>query len=391
MKILIHDYSGHPFQVELSRELARRGYHVVHAFSCTFQTPQGNLEKSQEDPETFEVLGVMHRGVFEKDSFFKRRKQEIQYGKDLALHIRSWKPDIVISSNAPLDAQLFIQRAAIEIDAQFIFWLQDIYSEAIEWVLKKKIPWFGWVVGRIYRQIEAGLLRRSDRVVAIAEQFKPKLLGRFGVSLDAIEIIENWAPLNEITPQKRDNSWADEHMITDKVRIVYSGTLGYKHYPRLLIEIAANTAAEVYVFSEGKAADFVREEAKTKGLQNLHVRPWVPYKDLPSMLSGADILLAMIEKEAGIFCVPSKVLTYMCVGRPVIASLPRNNLAGQILINREAGLVSEPGDMETTISNAQLLIADSALRAKLGENGRKYAVDTFDISKVANRFEKMFN
>jgi len=30
MRIGIHDFSGHPFQVQLSRELASRGHEVVH-------------------------------------------------------------------------------------------------------------------------------------------------------------------------------------------------------------------------------------------------------------------------------------------------------------------------------------------------------------------------
>ncbi|RYJ01060.1 MAG: glycosyltransferase WbuB, partial [Actinomycetales bacterium] len=33
MKVVVHDFSGHPFQVQLSRELARRGHDVVHS-SC---------------------------------------------------------------------------------------------------------------------------------------------------------------------------------------------------------------------------------------------------------------------------------------------------------------------------------------------------------------------
>jgi hypothetical protein len=36
MRILISDYSGHPFQVQLSRELARRGHGVTHSYSTGF-------------------------------------------------------------------------------------------------------------------------------------------------------------------------------------------------------------------------------------------------------------------------------------------------------------------------------------------------------------------
>ena len=43
LRILVSDYSGHPFQVQLSRELARRGHEVIHSYSAGFQTPKGNL------------------------------------------------------------------------------------------------------------------------------------------------------------------------------------------------------------------------------------------------------------------------------------------------------------------------------------------------------------
>jgi hypothetical protein len=50
MRILVSDYSGHPFQVQLSRELARRGHSVTHTYSAGFQSPKGNLSVGDDDP-----------------------------------------------------------------------------------------------------------------------------------------------------------------------------------------------------------------------------------------------------------------------------------------------------------------------------------------------------
>ena len=38
MRILVHDYAGHPFQVQLSRALAQRGHDVLHAYCASLQT-----------------------------------------------------------------------------------------------------------------------------------------------------------------------------------------------------------------------------------------------------------------------------------------------------------------------------------------------------------------
>ena len=43
LRIAVHDYSGHPFQVQLSRALAERGHEVLHLYSTRFQTPRGPL------------------------------------------------------------------------------------------------------------------------------------------------------------------------------------------------------------------------------------------------------------------------------------------------------------------------------------------------------------
>jgi colanic acid biosynthesis glycosyl transferase WcaI len=52
-RILVHDYSGHPFQAELSRSLARRGHDVLHLSFRQFQTPKGDLVAKPDDPVGF--------------------------------------------------------------------------------------------------------------------------------------------------------------------------------------------------------------------------------------------------------------------------------------------------------------------------------------------------
>ncbi|RMF52223.1 MAG: glycosyltransferase WbuB, partial [Bacteroidetes bacterium] len=53
MRILVHDYAGHPFQVQLSRALARRGHDVLHAYCGSLpNTAHGIMHRLDEDPPT---------------------------------------------------------------------------------------------------------------------------------------------------------------------------------------------------------------------------------------------------------------------------------------------------------------------------------------------------
>lgn len=386
MHILISDYSGHPFQVQLSRELARRGHRVTHLHFAGFQTPKGNLTVQPGDPHGLAIEAITLDKPFAKATFVTRWRQENEVGHRIASRIAALRPDVVISSNAPLDTQRHIQRAARRTGARFVFWLQDIYSRAIGAVVPKKIPLAGHAIAAWYKHLEFAMLRGSDRVVAITEDFRPILIAQ-GIAESRITVIENWAPLDEIPPMPRDSDWAAAYFTDKPLRFVYSGTLGYKHNPHWLLALARTfPQAEVCVTSEGEVADGVAAQAKAEGLANLTVRPWVPFADLPALLGGADVVVAFIEPEAGIYSVPSKILSYLAAGRPVLGAMPRENLAARLLERHQAGLVSACDDTEDFLTKARQLAADPALRRAMGENARSYALRAFDIENIGERF-----
>lgn len=388
MRILIHDYSGHPFQVQLTRELAQRGHEARHVFSAAFQTPKGNLVKHETDPKTFSVIPIILHEEFKKSSFIKRRSQEIEQGILVAREIEKFRPDIVISSNAPLDTQRKIWSKCIALDIPRIFWIQDIYSEAISRFLQAKSPILNATIGAYYRSLEARLLRASNGVIAISAGFLPRLEA-MGVLKQDISVIENWAPLNELPLFDRENEWTNARLIEpDRPRILYSGTLGMKHNPDYLLSLAEHyPEAMVVICSEGPAVDSLKSNPRALNLQNIRFLPWVSFSELPMFLSGGDILVVLLEEDAGLFSVPSKILTYCAMGRSVLGAIPAGNLGAQIIDDNDIGLTSSPGDLNAFIKNAGTLINNPELRRHMGSNGRAYAERAFDIRTIGDHFE----
>ena len=195
--------------------------------------------------------------------------------------------------------------------------------------------------------------------------------------------MENWAPLDEIAylgPKLSPQAGA-------RLAFVYSGTLGYKHNPETLEQLAESLPIDLQVYSEGRAAADLAARAKSRGLSNLSVRPWVPYEQLSQTLGAADVLLAVIEADASVFSVPSKVLTYFCTGRPILASIPGDNLAARTITREGAGIVAPPGDTAAFLAGGRRLVEDAALRSSLGMAGRAYAERAFNIVELTDRFE----
>lgn len=391
MKLLIHDYAGHAFPIQLSRELARRGHTVLHLYAGYNQTPRGELRKREDDPDTFNIRGVFIQKPLQKGALVRRWFQEREYGCSVVNEIRDFKPQIVLSANTPLDAQKAILKEAHRQGASFIFWLQDFIGIATLKILGQKIPMIGSFIGAHYLRMEKRLLNRSDAVIGITEDFTPTLQ-EWGIDSERIHIIPNWALIENIPVLPKRNKWAEEQGIEDEFVFMYTGTLGMKHDPRLLRALADISQGQggnkkVVVVSEGSSAEWLQREAASSGVNGLLVLDFQPVEIYSEVLASADVLIAILEKEAGVFSVPSKILSYLCAGRPLLLSVPRENLAARIVTENKAGIVVDPGDTAALLESAQWLFENPEARRIMGSNARRYAEEHFRIDKIADRFE----
>jgi len=391
-RILINDYCGHPFQVELSRELARRGNEVLHVYSADDQTPKGDLLPRRTDPATFLIEGLSLGKPLQKYNLVRRRQQERAYGELMCRRIDAFRPDVVIGSNNPLEAQNRIGSYCRRRSIPFIFWLQDIHSDAIKSILGQKSATAGALIGTWYEWMEKRLLRNADHVVAIAENFTARL-DSWKITKANISVIENWAPKNKINVMPSSNAWRRAHGLTEKRVALYTGTIGLKHNPNLLLAAAEAFATEsdiqIVVVSEGKYASYVKDEAARGKLGNLTVLPFQPFESYGEVLASGDVLIAMIEPDAASYSVPSKVLSYLCSGRPIVLAADKRNLAATILQRSGAGTVVDPRDTAGFVAAIRHFLRHEADGRLAGASGRQYADKMFDIGLIADRFERI--
>ena len=383
MRILLHDFGGYAFSQDLAAELARKGHEVLYLLSARFRMDRGQVAESP--PQLMFHRVDIGRGARQSMSPV-RWWDERRYGAALGREITTYSPDVVLSANTPLDSQRSALTAAHRAGAAFVFWVQDVYSQAVSSILGRRLGPMGTLVGRRFARLERYLLRSSDGVVAIADDFRP-ILGEWGVPADIITVIENWACLDEVQGGQRGHALTIGGAAGRKV-VLYAGTLGRKHDPRLLLALARELDdVDIIVVAEGAGADWLRSHAGDQA--NLKLLPFQPRESLPDLLSDADVLVALLDRDAGQYSVPSKVLTYLAAGKAILGAIPPENLAARTIIKAGAGRVVSPGDEAGLVRAAQELLEDEGLRRRMGEAGRTYATDNFDISQVASRFEQV--
>jgi colanic acid biosynthesis glycosyl transferase WcaI len=373
--VMINDYAGHPFQIELACEFAGRGHQVHHVWCSNNVTPHGDLESL----ERLTTHPIDTGGTFEKYNLRRRIADELRYGWLSVQVMRRARPGHVVTSNVPLLSLLVIWLGCRVLRSRWTLWLQDIQAG----LAKHSLGGRG-LVARILTALEKFLIRRADVVVAISEEFSAETVA-MGRKPATIVTIENWAPIGDLPMLDKDNEWARRHGLHDRLVLLYSGTLGRKHSPELLLDLAdaVSDSAEVVVVSEGEGASWLAEHPRA----NLTLLPFQPFDELPQVLATGDVLITLLDPQAGMYSVPSKNLTYLCAGRPIICSVPAENASARLIGEQaRAGLVVRPGDSAELAVAAKRLLADPDLRRSLGESARCYAVDTFDIQSIGDRF-----
>jgi len=390
LRILIHDHSGHPFQAELSRELARRGHTVTHSYVSGYVSGKGRLQAEPGETITFEGIGGDK--PIENMRLLDRLKREITRGFELVQHVRRVDPDITMLSNVQIPTLVIFTVAMLVLRRPWVLWHQDVYAVAVRSFTGTKLPKRFAAVAAAFEIAERFCSRRARAIVVISPSFVP-VHERWGTS-EKVTVIPNWAPLDEIFPVERKNDWAVENGLDGVSTLLYSGTLGLKHNPKLLVHLARRVIdlgrpVRLVVVNSGPAIEVIGEEAERLGVP-VTLLPFQPYERLPEVLGSGDVLLVLLDKEAGAFSVPSKTLSYLCAGRPVLGMLPAENLAAD-LIGRADGVVVSPeeAELDAAAAWAAEVLADAGRLERIGHAARGLAEQEFALSGCADRFERL--
>jgi colanic acid biosynthesis glycosyl transferase WcaI len=389
MRILVHDYSGHPFQVELSSELADRGHHVTHSYCAAYVSGKGKLS-SRPPFLTVEPIGVGQ--AISKEQFVKRLFEEVAFGVSLVRQIRRVRPDVSMFSNVPVPTLVVVAMYLMVVRSPWVLWHQDVQAVAIRSFAGEKLPASFRLIAAVIGRFERWCARRAKAVVVIAPSFVD-IHAQWGTA-EKTSVIPNWAPLDEIVPLARDNEWSREHGLSGSTTLLYSGTLGLKHNPALLAELARRVIdlgvdAKLVVVNEGPAEAVVRERAADLHVP-LELLPFQPYERLSEVLASGDVLVVLLDQSAGAFSVPSKTLSYLCAGRPILGLMPGDNLAST-LVTLGGGCVLPPTSesLDEAAKWVASVVSDPTLTAEISDRSRSLAELDFNLASCADKFEKI--
>ncbi|KOV59306.1 glycosyltransferase family 4 protein [Streptomyces sp. MMG1121] len=387
MRIFVHDYSGHPFQAQLSRELARRGHAVVHSTCTAYRSGKGDLES---DVPGLRFVTIGDRTVLKKQAYVRRLFQESLLGMELTQQVRRAKPDVALLSNMPIPTLVVTAAVLKRLGIPWVLWHQDVTAVALKSFAAAEVADAMGIAAKVFGAGEKWAARQASAIVVIADSFV-EVHRQWGTA-GKVTVIPNWAPLDEIVPVARANAWSDEQSLSGVKTLLYAGTLGLKHNPVLLVRLVERLRqrgerVRLVVVNEGPAVPVLERAAAVHGVE-VTLLPFQPYRRLPEVLGTGDVLVVLLEGDAGMFSVPSKTLSYLCAGRPVLGLMPAENLAAELL-HQAGSAVFPPAEssLEDAAGWVQEVLSDPEHAASLGKRSRVLAEREFALEGSASRFE----
>jgi len=385
-----------PLNTELCEYLASRGYQVS-VVTCLPHYPEWQVPPAYRGKlwqrETLGGVAVYRSAIYipAKRTTVRRILYDTSIG--LAAAVRGLlvrDVDLVLATSPPLQAGLagcFLSRLK---KAPLVLQIKDLVPDLAIALGMLRNPW----AIKLARALENYVYRQANNILVISEGFRANLLAK-AVPESKISLIPDWVDTSWIRPDIPQDSFRKTHGLrqTDFL-VLHMGNMSAKQKLDNVVAAAAHLPElrEIQFCFAGDGPEKARLQAyaQSHALANVAFLPLQPRETLPAILSAADVLVLNQSAQVRDTVIPSKLLTYMAAGRPVVAAVNANSEAAQCIHRAGCGPVVEPENPLALAEAIRRLHADRELAARLGRQGRLFAERHFASDRILQSFENLF-
>jgi colanic acid biosynthesis glycosyl transferase WcaI len=391
-----------PFNRELCEYLAGRG-HRVSAVTAFFYYPVWK-KRPEDRGRLFRTDGIggvpVHRCwcyVPATVTTLRRIVHESSFCLMSVLRVLTLpRADVYVVVSPPLALGLFAWIATTLKGSRFIFHVQDLQPDAAVGLgmLKR-----GWLVRALY-----GLERLAYKRAAVVSGISDGMLAAFrakGVPDSRRVMLPNW--LREgfaVTrdPAARAAGRRRFGVADDAMLAIYAGNLGKKQSLEILGEAAKRLAKQnpengganrvrLIIAGDGAGRADLERAIRESGFAGVQLLPLLSDEDYAALLAAADVALITQAAGTGQFFFPSKLLSALAAGLPVVAVADESSELAAAIRDGGFGRTVAPGAAAELVATLEGL-ADSPGTVRMWAS-RTIWVRKFARELVLPRFEEV--
>lgn len=299
-------------------------------------------------------------------------------------------PDIIFIYSPPLFMGIAGWLLALGKKVPFVFGVQDLHPQCYidQGLLKNK------VAISFLENLEKFCYHKASVVTVHSQGNKDHIVKKKGIPEDKIKVLPNWIDTEEMKPLPRDNEFSREHNLNGKFVVGYAGTLGMSQGLMSVVEAAHilrdQKEIEFFIVGDGIEQPKMMKHVNEYGLTNVRFLPMQPKSLYPLVVASSDVGLVTLNKKVLTPVVPSKIISIMAAGRPVLASMPLDGDGPKLIEEAHGGICIEPEEPEKLAEKIIFLAKHKELGEQLGSQGRDYVVKHLSLKRAVEDIEHIF-
>jgi colanic acid biosynthesis glycosyl transferase WcaI len=302
------------------------------------------------------------------------------------------RPDLLIVVSPPLPLGPAAWLLGLLKRCPFLFHVQDMQPDAAVTLGLLKPG----LVSRILYGIEGFTYRRATTVSGITRGML-EMFSRKGVPTEKQMLWPNWiisppAPATNDDPLPPGEFRRLTGCTRDDFLVVYSGNLGKKQGLDIILDAASllrddgMARIRFVIAGEGAAARDLRKRVERENLP-VSLISLQPDPMFRAMLKEADLSLVTQQKGSGALFFPSKLITLLSAGQPVLTVADEESELAKAVVSGGFGRNVLPDDHTAFAEAIRELAAARGDLPSLGEAGRQW-VNQFSRDTVLERFTR---
>jgi len=369
---------------EFARRWVRTGHKVTvitgHFDIGGLELGNGLIQKQTIEGINIVVVGTKYSN---KQSYLRRIMSFLVFVFfSIYVGLRIKSVDLVYATSTPLTVGITAMAIKWLRRKTFVFEVRDQWPEVPEelGIIKNKflikiLLWFERFIYKHSSAIVAVSVGMAEDIIEIAGEAKP------------VYVIPNGADLDLFRPDISESAIRQEKDWDEKLVLLHAGAMGKVTGLDFIIDVALKLKDYpdilFVLIGQGFKKAALESRVKELGLANVEILPSVPKQQLPAILAGVDVVMAIIgkfpimEKQASL----NKFYDGLSAGKCVL--LNYYGWQGQLIDDNNAGFGCKLCDVDDFVEKVLYLNSHRNQLAEMGQNARRIAEEKFDRDNLA--------
>jgi glycosyltransferase involved in cell wall biosynthesis len=357
---------------------------------------KGTLAPKKEFHEGVEIFRVWGT-TLDKNVIVFRLLNMLTLGASIFLKslVKIKKGQSIVVVSAPPSLPFITAIAAKIRRARYNLIVQDKYPETLI-AVGKTSPVSMFV--KIFNKLNEWLYNGAEKIIVVGRDMRELVeaqtkdkSGRKTV----IEVIQNWASLEEIEPTRREhNELLKELGISEKFVFLYAGNMGHPQDLESIVECAEKLKDDErfhFLFlGSGVKRKWLETEARENSLTNVTILPPRPRAEQKLFLNACDVgFVSLVRGMRGV-AMPSRTYNFLAAGKPILALTEENSEVARVIEEDRVGWIVPPSEPTKLLQIIYKIYDERNFLSEISKRARKSALDKYSVETAVSKYKESF-